>query len=173
MKRKYASEAERKAAKVEARRAARAKNRDASDAKAPVEADASDASSDASDAKTVTPIEAVTPKPVDAQTEQWRLDAQEYMRTGRLLPAVVPTPGFVAFKDCPDVPHDPKAPPWLGAGRGVVREFKGKGYVLVARHRGPLDVDALEHGVVTADDHAARLNQRCQHKRAGWACHAC
>ena len=116
---------------------------------------------------------AVTIEAQPVTIEQWRLDAQRYMATGVLPKVPAPSPGFVAFKDCPDVPHDPKAPPWLGAGRGVVREHKGKRYVLVARHRGPLDVDALEHGVVTAQDHAARLDQRCEHKRAGWACHAC
>ena len=161
-KRVWASEAERKAAKVEARRAARRLSRDANSTVTPER-----------DARTPADAGAVTPKPVDAQTEQWRIDAQRYMATGRLPKVPAPSPGFVAFKDCPDVPHDPKAPPWLGAGRGVVREHKGKGYVLVARHRGPLDVDALEHGVVTAQDHAARLDQRCEHKRAGWACHAC
>ena len=127
------------------------------------------------DAKTDAPVNPDTSIRTDApiRTEQWRLDAQAYMATGKLPKVPVPSPGFVAFKDCPDVPHDPKAPPWLGAGRGVVREYKGRRYVLVARHRGPLDVDALEHGVVTAQDHAARLDQRCEHKRAGWACHAC
>ena len=125
--------------------------------------------------RTVKPIEAVTPKPTDpdAKTPQWKLDAQEYMKTGRLLPAVVPTPGFVKFVDQPHVPHGPKDVPWLGAGRGVVREFKGKRYVLVARHRGPLDLEALEHGVVTEGDFVARLDQRCEHKRLGWACHEC
>ena len=158
--------AEQKAAKVEAQR----RRREALKAETPILASSVEAHP---------PVEALKPKtdealkPAEAKTEQWRLDAQEYMRTGRLLPAVVPTPGFVRFVDQPHVPHDPKAPPWLGAGRGVVREYKGKRYVLVARHRGPLDVDALEHGVVTAQDHAARLNQRCEHKRAGWACHAC
>ena len=126
---------------------------------------------DADALKTDAPVNPDTS--IRTPADQWRLDAQEYMRTGKLPKVPAPSPGFVRFKDCPDVPHDPKAPPWLGAGRGVVREYKGKRYVLVARHRGVLDVDALEHGVVTADDHAARLNQRCQHKRTGWACHAC
>ena len=157
--RKYASEAERKAAKVEAQRL----RREAKTLEGGV----------SGEAKTLDEAKTVTPKPADAKTEQWRLDAQEYMKTGRLLPAVVPTPGFVKFVDQPHVPHGPKDVPWLGAGRGVVREFKGKRYVLVARHRGPLDLEALEHGVVTESDFTARLDQRCEHKRLGWACHEC
>ena len=159
--RKYASEAERKAAKVEDQRKRRLEAKTQDD---PVTVEAE------------TPDEAETPVldvPVEAKTPQWKLDAQEYMKTGRLLPAVVPTPGFVKFVDQPHVPHGPKDVPWLGAGRGVVREFKGKQYVLVARHRGNVDLGALEHGVVTAGDFVARLDQRCEHKRLGWACHEC
>lgn len=118
-------------------------------------------------------IEAVTFEPTDAPVEQWRLDAREYLKTGKLPKLRYPSPGFVSFVDQPHVPHDPQAPPWLGAGRGVVRTYKGRSYVLVARHTGNVAPDALEHGVVTAYDHAARLTQRCEHKLTGWACHQC
>ena len=161
-KRRWASDAERKRA---ARQAIKA---DVPADDVPFNPDA-DGKTDAPKADAVR-IDAKT----DAPVEQWRLDAREYLRTGKLPPR--PTgrsTGFVAFKDCPEVPHDPQAAPWLGAGRGVVREYKGKAYVLVARHRGNVEPDALEHGVVTAQDHAARLNQRCEHKHAGWQCHAC
>ena len=80
-------------------------------------------------------------------------------------------PGFVAFVDCPDVPHDCRADPWIGAGRGTVRAYKGLHYVLVAR--GTADPERPEHGVVSATDWHARLAQHCAHGLAGWACHAC
>ena len=168
---KWASESERKRA---ARQSGR--NPDAPTVNPDVSAANPDAVEPNPDAGPVNP-DAKTDAPANPdapiRTEQWRLDAKAYLATGKLPKVVVPTPGFVAFRDCPDVPHDPKAPPWLGAGRGVVREHKGKRYVLVARHRGNVDLDALEHGVVTAQDFAARLDQRCEHKRIGWACHAC
>ena len=161
------SEAERRAAKLKAQRARRMKPKTEVEAKNPD----SEFQASMHEAQNEAVVEAENP--VEAETEQWRLDAKRYMATGKLPKAPAPSPGFVAFRDCPEVPHSPTAAPWLGAGRGVVRDWKGKQYVLVARHRGNVDLDALEHGVVTADDHAARLNQRCQHKRAGWACHAC
>ena len=154
--RKYASEAEKQAA-YRARRVANVTGNVTAVPNVTVEAQVG----------TVKPDEAVS----EAKTEQWRLDAKAYMATGKLPKVQVPTPGFVRFKDCPEVPHGPKDVPWLGAGRGVVREFRGKRYVLVAR--GAVDFEAMEHGVVTEADFVARLDQRCEHKRLGWACHAC
>ena len=81
------------------------------------------------------------------------------------------TPGFVAFRDCPDVPHDCRADPWIGAGRGTVRTYRGSPFVLVAR--GDTDPSHPEHGVVTAADWHARQHQHCAHGLAGWSCHAC
>ena len=159
--RKWASDAERK------RATRQAANPDKTDADVPFNPD-TDTKTDAQSGHGVR-IETKTDTPI----EQWRIDAQVYLRTGKLPTPPCPSPGFVAFKDQPHVPHDPQAAPWLGAGRGVVREYKGRSYVLVARHRGPVDPDALEHGVVTATDHAARLGQRCEHKRTGWQCHQC
>lgn len=78
-------------------------------------------------------------------------------------------PDFVAFKDCPNVPH--VGPLWVGAGRGTPRTYQGARYVLVAR--GTVDPDQPEHGVVTLADWTARLAQRCEHGHAGWACHTC
>ena len=83
----------------------------------------------------------------------------------------VTPPGFVAFKDCPDVPRDCRADPWIGAGRGTVRTYKGRRFVLVAR--GDTDPSHPEHGVVTAADWHARQHQHCAHGLAGWSCHAC
>lgn len=79
---------------------------------------------------------------------------------------------FVRFLDQVHVPHDPMSPPWMGAGRGVARDWQGRRYVLIARHRGAIDLSAPEHGVVTEADYRARLAQRCAHS-AGWACHYC
>ena len=81
------------------------------------------------------------------------------------------THGFVSFADCPDVPHDCKADPWIGAGRGTARTHKGRRFVLVAR--GTADLDAPEHGVVKEADWLARLAQTCEHGLKGWACHEC
>ena len=78
---------------------------------------------------------------------------------------------FVRFRDQPQVPHDCKADPWIGAGRGTVREYKGRRLVLVAR--GTTDPDAPEHGVVTEADWTARLAQTCEHGLKGWSCHEC
>ena len=80
-------------------------------------------------------------------------------------------PGFVAFRDCPDVPHDCRADPWIGAGRGTERTYKGRQYALVAR--GTHGQGEHEHGVVSAADWHARLPQRCAHGLAGWSCHGC
>lgn len=77
---------------------------------------------------------------------------------------------FVAFRDCPDVPHDVTKAPWLGHGRMVPVMYKGAEYVLIARHRAG---DDTPDGVVTAADWHARLGQRCGHGRVGWACHGC
>ena len=81
------------------------------------------------------------------------------------------TPVFVAFADCSGVPHDCKADPWIGAGRGTARTHKGRRFVLVAR--GTADLDAPEHGVVTEADWLARLAQTCEHGLKGWSCHEC
>ncbi len=80
-------------------------------------------------------------------------------------------PGFVAFRDQPHVPHDHTVAPWVGAGRGTPREYRGALYVLVAR--GTPDPAMPEHGVVTDADWHARLAQHCQHNLAGWSCHSC
>lgn len=76
-------------------------------------------------------------------------------------------PGFVYFQNCPDVPLS------VFDGRGYPREYKGRRYVMVARHQGGIDVTSPEHGVVTESDWLARLSLRCDHGRLGWACHVC
>lgn len=80
-----------------------------------------------------------------------------------------PSIGFVAFRDCPDVPRSLFYPEGNrpGSGRGVPVEHKGKRYVLVSR--GML----FDEGVVTEEDWLARLDQRCGHGRNGWSCHVC
>lgn len=82
-------------------------------------------------------------------------------------PALSRNDSFVPFR------HQPHVPLSLfdGFGRGTVRTHTdGRQYVLVSRHTGP---DIGEIGVVSADDWAARLGQRCEHWQAGWACHRC
>lgn len=75
--------------------------------------------------------------------------------------------GFVPYRNQPHVPLSL----FDGFGRGTVRTHTdGRQYVMVSRHVGP---DAGELGVVSAADWQARLDQRCTHGLAGWACHAC
>lgn len=73
---------------------------------------------------------------------------------------------FVAYK-----PQNVPLALFDGCGRGTVRTHTdGRRYVMVSRHVGP---DVGELGVVTHADWLARLDQRCAHGHAGWACHAC
>ena len=151
--RKWINEAQRKAAKLEAQRQRRLK---------PIEADSMNEAVSASSDEADSPDEADSMKPIEA--------VKPIECTGG--PGVPPS-GFVWFVDQPHVPHDVTKAPWVGYGRMVPVTYKGTSYVLIARHRGPVDVDAPQDGVVTATDWHARLNQRCEHDRDGWACHAC
>jgi hypothetical protein len=63
------------------------------------------------------------------------------------------------------VPTDPQQPPWLGAGRGVAREWKGTRYVLIARQDGC--------AAVAEDVWLNRLGAECEHGRKGWSCRLC
>lgn len=74
---------------------------------------------------------------------------------------------FVPYRTQPHVPLSL----FDGFGRGTVRRHTdGRDYVMVSRHVGP---DLGELGVVSAVDWSVRLGQRCEHGRAGWACHRC
>lgn len=79
-------------------------------------------------------------------------------------PDSVPKP-FTAFRAAPGIPTDVTQPPWLGAGRCVVREWKGSRYVLIARQNGS--------AAVTEADWLSRLGQECLHGKKGWSCHIC
>ena len=94
---------------------------------------------------------------------------EDPIRTESAIRTESPRTDFVAFADCPHVPHD--GPLWAGSGRGTPRTYQGAQYVLVAR--GTVDPTRPEHGVVTLADWSARLTQRCGHGFAGWACHVC
>ena len=146
---KWASEAERLAAKVAAQMARREAK--TSSVKPKREAETTGHAADAE-------------QPADAPTVADSLQSGQNPDTGN-------RPEFVSFVDQAHVPRDPMAPPWSGSGRGMPREHKGQLFVLVAR--GSTDPVRPEHGVVTLADWHARLGQRCQHNLAGWSCHAC
>ena len=77
------------------------------------------------------------------------------------------TSGFVHFRHQPHVP----LALFAGQGRGTVRRHTdGLDYVMVSRHAGS---DLGELGVVAADDWIARLSQSCIHGNRGWSCHTC
>lgn len=108
------------------------------------------------------------PRPRKYEDDAARLKAwRETKRNDETKPPGETKPGFVYFKRCPDVPLS------VFDGRGYPREYKGRRYVMVARHQGGIDVTSPEHGVVTESDWLARLSLRCDHGRLGWACHVC
>lgn len=153
---KWASEAERLAAKLEAQR----RRREAEMKPKPVLKPKREAETREAE----TGHDAGTEQPADAPTVAGVAPIRTNPDTGNRSE-------FVAFVDQAHVPRDPMAPPWSGSGRGMPREHKGQLFVLVAR--GSTDPVRPEHGVVTLADWHARLGQRCQHGLRGWACHCC